>query len=198
MEKALGQYISRYADLTNEELNLILPRIEVREVPKRHLLVQTGEQEQYLNLVSKGVLRKYFFKGREEIITQLAKEGDLISSSVSFLSGQPSQYAIEALEPTIVYSLSRENLEQLYALSPRIERLGRIVITDLYLQKEKWEQDHIQFDIRQRFVNFVHNNADLIQRVPQKYIASYLNIKPETFSRLKHLLKKSPLIATLS
>ena len=189
MEKALGQYISRYADLTNEELNLILPRIEVREVPKRHLLVQTGEQEQYLNLVSKGVLRKYFFKGREEIITQLAKEGDLISSSVSFLSGQPSQYAIEALEPTIVYSLSRENLEQLYALSPRIERLGRIVITDLYLQKEKWEQDHIQFDIRQRFVNFVHNNADLIQRVPQKYIASYLNIKPETFSRLKHLLK---------
>jgi len=198
MEKALGQYISRYADLTNEELNLILPRIEVREMPKRHLLVQTGEQEQYLNLVSKGVLRKYFFKGREEIITQLAKEGDLISSSVSFLSGQPSQYAIEALEPTIVYSLSRENLEQLYALSPRIERLGRIVITDLYLQKEKWEQDHIQFDIRQRFVNFVHNNADLIQRVPQKYIASYLNIKPETFSRLKHLLKKSPLIATLS
>jgi len=198
MEKALGQYISRYADLTNEELNLILPRIEVREVPKRHLLVQTGEQEQYLNLVSKGVLRKYFFKGREEIITQLAKEGDLISSSVSFLSGQPSQYAIEALEPTIVYSLSRENLEQLYALSPRIERLDRIVITDLYLQKEKWEQDHIQFDIRQRFVNFVHNNADLIQRVPQKYIASYLNIKPETFSRLKHLLKKSPLIATLS
>jgi len=198
MEKALGQYISRYADLTNEELNLILPRIEVREVPKRHLLTQTGEQEQYLNLVSKGVLRKYFFKGREEIITQLAKEGDLISSSVSFLSGQPSQYAIEALEPTIVYSLSRENLEQLYALSPRIERLGRIVITDLYLQKEKWEQDHIQFDIRQRFVNFVHNNADLIQRVPQKYIASYLNIKPETFSRLKHLLKKSPLIATLS
>ena len=198
MEKALGQYISRYADLTNEELNLILPHIEVREVPKRHLLVQTGEQEQYLNLVSKGVLRKYFFKGREEIITQLAKEGDLISSSVSFLSGQPSQYAIEALEPTIVYSLSRENLEQLYALSPRIERLGRIVITDLYLQKEKWEQDHIQFDIRQRFVNFVHNNADLIQRVPQKYIASYLNIKPETFSRLKHLLKKSPLIATLS
>ena len=198
MEKALGQYISRYADLTNEELNLILPRIEVREVPKRHLLVQAGEQEQYLNLVSKGVLRKYFFKGREEIITQLAKEGDLISSSVSFLSGQPSQYAIEALEPTIVYSLSRENLEQLYALSPRIERLGRIVITDLYLQKEKWEQDHIQFDIRQRFVNFVHNNADLIQRVPQKYIASYLNIKPETFSRLKHLLKKSPLIATLS
>jgi len=198
MEKALGQYVSNFADLTDEDLELIRTRMEVRELAKRQMLIHAGEQEQYLNLVVKGVFRKYFFKGREEVITQIAKEGDLICSSVSFFTGLPSQYAIEALEPAVVYSLSRENLEELYGLSPRIEKLGRIIITDLYLSKERWEQDHIQFDIRQRFVNFVHNNADLIQRVPQKYIASYLNIKPETFSRLKHLLKKSPLIATLS
>ena len=198
MEKALGQYLSQYADLTNEELELIRPYIKVREFAKRQLLIHVGEQEQYLNLIVKGVLRKYFLKGREEVITQLAKEGDLICSSVSFFSGQPSQYAIEALEPVTVFSLSKQDLEELYVLVPRMERLARLVITDLYLSKEKWEQDHIQFDIRQRFVEFVHNNADLIQRVPQKYIASYLNIKPETFSRLKHLLKKAPLLATLS
>ena len=198
MEKALGQYISKYADLTDEDLNLIRPRIEVREFSKRQLLIDAGETEQYLNLLVKGVLRKYFYKGREEVITHLAKEGDLICASVSFFSGQPSQYAIEALEPVTVYSISRENLEELYGLSPRIARIARLVITNLYLEKERWEQDHIQYDIRQRFVNFVHNNADLIQRVPQKYIASYLNIKPETFSRLKHLLKKAPLLATLS
>ncbi len=198
MEKALGQYLSQFANLTDEDLELIVPRMKVRELSKRQQLIHAGDQEDYLNLVAKGVLRKFFLKGREEVITQLAKEGDLICSSVSFFSGQPSQYVIEALEPSVVYSLSRESLEELYTLSPKMERLARIVITELYLSKEKWEQDHIQFDIRERFVNFVHNNADLIQRVPQKYIASYLNIKPETFSRLKHLLKKSPLIATLS
>jgi CRP-like cAMP-binding protein len=198
MEKALGNYLVRYPNLTDEELEMIRACMEVRELAKRQLLIQPGEQEEYLNLVAKGVLRKFFYKGREEVITQLAKEGDLISSSVSFFSGQPSQYAIEALEPSTVYAISRTHLEELYAISPKMERLARLVITDLYLSKEKWEQDHIQFDIRQRFVNFVHNNTDLIQRVPQKYIASYLNIKPETFSRLKHLLKKSPLIATLS
>ncbi len=198
MEKALRQYVSKYADLTDEDLELIRTRIEIRELAKRQVLTHAGEQEQYLNLVVKGVFRKYFNKGRDEVITQLAKEGDLISSSVSFFSGLPSQYAIDALEPAVVYSLSREKVEELYALSPKIERLGRKIITELYLSKERWEQDHIQFDIRQRFVNFVHNNAELIQRVPQKYIASYLNIKPETFSRLKHVLKKSPLIATLS
>ena len=198
MEKALGHYISKYADLTNEELEFIRPYIQVTQFAKRQLITQVGEQEQHLHLVTKGVLRKYFYKGREEVITQLAREGDLICSSVSFFSGQPSQYAIEALEPVTLYSIAKEHLEELYALIPRMERLARLVITNLYLSKEKWEQDHIQFDIRQRFVDFVHNNADLIQRVPQKYIASYLNIKPETFSRLKHLLKKAPLLATLS
>src|SRR2546429_7742162 len=171
MEKALGQCISKYADLANEELEIIRPRLEVRELGKREVLLRIGEQEQHLNLVIKGVLRKYFYKGREEVITQLAKEGDLISSSVSFFSGQPSQYTIEALEPTVLLSLSRQKLEELYELNPGLERLGRLVITDLYLTKEKWEQDHIQFDIRERFVNFVHNNAELIQRIPQKYIA---------------------------
>jgi CRP-like cAMP-binding protein len=198
MEKALWHYVSKYADLSDEELEIIRPFVKVREFGKRQLLIQVGEKEQYLNLVTKGVLRKYFYKGREEVITQLAKEGDLVCSSVSYFSNQPSQYAIEALEPVTVFSLSRQDLEALYSILPRMEKLARKVITDLYLSKEKWEQDHIQFDIRQRFVNFVHNNADVIQRVPQKYIASYLNIKPETFSRLKHLLKKSPLIATLS
>ena len=198
MEKALGHYVSQYADLTNEELESIRPYIQVTQIAKRQLITQVGEQEQFLHLVVKGVLRKYFYKGREEVITQLAREGDLICSSVSFFSGQPSQYAIEALEPVTLYSISKDHLEELYASIPRMERLARLVITDLYLSKEKWEQDHIQFDIRQRFVEFVHNNADLIQRVPQKYIASYLNIKPETFSRLKHLLKKAPLLATLS
>jgi signal-transduction protein with cAMP-binding, CBS, and nucleotidyltransferase domain len=136
MEKALGHYLSRYANLTNEELELILPRIEVREVVKRQLLTQAGEQEEYLYLVVKGVIRKFFYKGREEVITQLAKEGDLICSSVSFFE-PTSQYAIEALEPGVVYALSRENLEELYALIPRMERLSRMVITDLYLSKKR-------------------------------------------------------------
>ena len=91
MEKALGQCISKYADLANEELEIIRPRLEVRELGKREVLLRIGEQEQHLNLVIKGVLRKYFYKGREEVITQLAKEGDLISSSVSFFAAGKSR-----------------------------------------------------------------------------------------------------------
>ena len=198
MEKALGKYLSRYAELSPAELEAISSRMVMREVRKREMILNIGEQEEFLNLVMKGLIRKFFYKNRDEVITQIAVEGDLISSSVSFLSNQPSLYAVEALESSVLASISREKVEELYELSPRLERIGRVIITELYLEKERWEQNHIEFDIRERFVNFIHSNPDLIQRVPQKYIASYLNIKPETFSRLKHLLKKSPLIATLS
>ena len=89
-------------------------------------------------------------------------------------------------------SISRLRLEKLYKESSRVERLARLIITELFLQKEEWELELIRMDTRERFVNFVQDNPDLMQRVPQKYLASYLNMKPETFSRLKHLLKRAP------
>jgi len=92
---------------------------------------------------------------------------------------------VEALEPITVFSISRRQLEKLYENNVRIERLGRKIITHLVLQKEEWEHECIRMETRERFLHFVDNNADLLQRVPQKYLASYLNMKPETFSRLK-------------
>jgi len=67
--------------------------------------------------------------------------------------------------------------------------MSRLIITELFLQKEYWELERIRYTTKERFVRFMAENPDLFQRVPQKYLASYLNIKPETFSRLKHLLR---------
>ena len=192
MLDTLRQYVSRYVTLTNEEFAHVSDMLEIRTFDKRQVLVQVGETENYLNFVLKGLLRKYFYKGSTEIITQIAREGDMIASSTSFLSGTPSPYIVETLEPSTLLSITRQRLEKLYDYSPRIERLGRRVITDLFLQKEEWELECIRLDIRERFLHFVENNPDLVQRVPQKYLASYLNMKPETFSRLKHLLRKKP------
>lgn len=162
----------------------------IRSFDKKELLIKAGEVENYLNFLVKGLVRKYFYKGRTEIITQIAKEGEFVNSSASFLSGSPSPYLVETLEPSTFLSITRDQLEKLYEKNPRIERLGRIVITHLFLQREEWEHECLRLDTRERFLRFVENNPDLMQRVPQKYLASYLNMKPETFSRLKHLLQR--------
>jgi CRP-like cAMP-binding protein len=134
----------------------------------------------------------YFSKGKTELITNIAKEGELVSSSASFLSATPSHYHIETLEPTTLLSLTREDLDEIYQKSVRIERLGRLLTTQFVMQKEEWEHECMRLDTRERFTRFMERNPDLVMRVPQKYLASYLNMKPETFSRLKNQLRKRP------
>jgi len=190
MLDTLKKYISGFVSLTNEEFALMANELVIRNFDKRELLTRAGEVENYLNFVVKGLVRKYFYKGRTEIITQIAKEGEFINSSASFLSGNPSPYLVETLEPSTFLSVTRDQLERLYENNPRIERVGRIVITHLFLQREEWEHECLRLDTRERFLRFVENNPDLMQRVPQKYLASYLNMKPETFSRLKHLIQR--------
>jgi len=186
MLDALRQYISGFVSLSNEEFTLLADTLVIRNFDKKELLTNAGEVENYLNFVVKGLVRKYFMKGRTEVITQIAREGEFVNSSASFLSNTPSPYVVETLEPSTFLSITRQQLEKLYEESPRIERLGRIAITHLFLQREEWEHACLRLDTRERFTHFVKNNPDLVQRVPQKYLASYLNMKPETFSRLKH------------
>jgi CRP-like cAMP-binding protein len=188
MVSRIKEYLGRFLMLSPEEWNMLGHLLEVRTCDKKVKLVEEGETESHLHFVVKGLARKYFYKDKEEIITQLAKEGELISSSVSFLAGTPSDYIVETIEPTTFISLSRENIEELYQSNNRWQKLGRLVITELFLEKERWELERISYTTRERFVRFVSNNHELFQRVPQKYLASYLHIKPETFSRLKHLL----------
>lgn len=189
MVKALKEYLARFIELTDEEFEVITSIAEVRTYDKKVRLIDEGEYENYFNFIVKGLARKFFYKDDEEIITQLAKEGELISSSVSFLSGEKSLYIVETIEPTTFLSFSKESIEMLYARDKKWQRLGRLVITDLFLQKENWDLERMLYSTQERFVRFVSNNSNLFQRVPQKYLASYLNIQPETFSRLKHLLR---------
>jgi signal-transduction protein with cAMP-binding, CBS, and nucleotidyltransferase domain len=189
MVAILQKYIDQFIDLPVEELEALISSIEVRSVDKKVRLTDINETEKYLYFVIKGLARKFFYKGKEEIITQIAKEGELISSSVSYFSGTPSGYVIETVEPTTFYSLHHDRADQLYSRYPKLERLSRLIITELFLQKEVWELERIRYSTKERFLRFMNENPELFQRVPQKYLASYLNIKPETFSRLKHLLR---------
>ena len=190
MIDTVRQYVSRFVTLSEKEFDLFAQVLEFREFGKKQFLVKEGEVEQYLNFIVQGLALKFFSKNKEEVITQIAKEYDLICSYESFLSGTPSTYAVVTIEPATFISISKQNVENLYLSSPKMERLGRMLVTQQFLAKEHWDYDRMRLNSHERFIKFIKDNASLLQRVPQKYLASYLNIKPETFSRLKHLLRK--------
>jgi len=186
------EYLRKFMDITDDEFtHYVLPVIKVRRFGKKDMLTRAGEIEHYFNFILKGLVRKYYKKGNQEINTQISFEGHLILSQESFHSRQPSEYYVEAIEPSTVVSISYDDLERAYSRSHRMEHLARLLITYAMVIKDRWQMQLVKMTPRERFLSFVAKNPMLIQRVPQKYLASYLNIKPETFSRFKHLLRPS-------
>ena len=186
----LKDYLRKFVNISDEEFDrVLLPVIRVRKFGKKEAITKFGEIENHFNFIVKGLVRKYYLKGIHEINTQISTEGHLITSQESFHSRQPSEYIIEAIEPTTVVSITHDDLERVYAKSHQMEHLARLLITYAMVIKDKWQMQLVKMTPRERFLRFVTKNPELMQRVPQKYLASYLNIKPETFSRFKHLLK---------
>jgi CRP-like cAMP-binding protein len=183
-------YLRKFVDLTEDEFNqYLLPVTKVRRFGKKEIITKAGEIENHFNFVVKGLVRKFYKKGHHEINTQISMEGHLILSQESFHGRTPSEYYVEAIEPTTFVSISYDDLERLYKQSHKMEHIGRLVVTYAMIIKDRWQMQMVKMTPRERFLNFVTKNPELMQRVPQKYLASYLNIKPETFSRFKHLIK---------
>jgi CRP-like cAMP-binding protein len=190
--KPFLDYLRKFVELSEDEFRLyIYPYISIRKYSKKQMITEAGEVENYFNFIVKGLARKYYKRGREEINTQISFEGHIMHSQESFHSRTPSEYCVEAIEPTTLVSITYDNLEKIYARSGKMEHLGRLIITYTMVIKDRWQMQLVMHTPRERFVRFVQHNAELLQRVPQKYLASYLNIKPETFSRFKHLIRAS-------
>jgi CRP-like cAMP-binding protein len=185
----LHRYLSGFVPLTRAEFGQLLPYIEIREFEKKVKVIDKGEIERYLNVIAWGLVRKYLPVRNREITVGLATEGHIVHSELSFHYRIPSGTVIETIEPTVFFSISYDSLQALYDQFPKAERLGRLLISDLYVRKDNRYFDQLLKNTRERFLQYVKTHPQMMQRVPQKYIASYLNIKPETFSRLKHLMR---------
>jgi len=189
MIAGLLNFFNRHATVTPQDIEELMEFVEIRSYDKKVKLTDIGEVAENIHFILSGLARKYFFKGKQEIITHIVKEGGLISSAASFFSGKPSKYIVETLEQTKVISLSRQNLEKLFEKDKKWERITRLLMGNYFIVQEIQVLDNIRLSTKERLRKFINENPDLMERVPQKSIASLLHIKPETFSRLKKDVK---------
>ena len=186
----IHQYFNGFLVLGTDEFEALLPYFEIREFAKKAQVVKAGEIDRYFNIILKGLVRKYTIVGKKDVTLQLSIEGQMIHSEISFNTQTPSDTIVEAIEPTVFLSMNYDNLQTVYEKFPKIEKLGRLLITYMFIKKDFRNFSQLKKTTRERFIDYMQSHPDMLQRVPQKYIASYLNIKPETFSRLKHLMKQ--------
>ena len=152
----LRKYLSRFIEFDDIEFAGISKFVEVRNFNAKDQLTKIDEVDQYLNFILKGVIRRYFLRGKEEIVSHITKEGDMICSPISFFSNSKSFYVIEAVEDCTVVSISRDNLEKMFSSSDRFERLGRLVIIEWLVQQCEWENVRVRLSPKERFLYFVN------------------------------------------
>ena len=182
-------HLQRFSPISRESVEKLIPYLEIRRFEKKKKLVNQGEMEDYLNVVIKGLVRKYVPSSiRGEVTLQLATEGHFIQSEISFHHRVPSEVIVQTLEPTVLVSIRHDRLQEAFEIMPEFEILGRAIIMDMFIKKDARYFDQLKTPTRDRFLEYINTHPEMLQRVPQKVLASYLNIKPETFSRLKHLL----------
>lgn len=184
-------FLNKFLELTPDEFaQYIQPFIVLRRFEGKAIVSSIGAVENYFNFLLKGLARTYYLKDGREIVVQIATPGHIIHAQESFHNRLPSHYCVETIDPSLLASITYDDLEMIYASSNKMQHLGRLVATYTMLLKDKMQLQAATLSPRERFLQFMERYPTLLQRVPQKYVASYLNIKPETFSRFKHMLRE--------
>jgi CRP/FNR family transcriptional regulator, anaerobic regulatory protein len=183
--RSLRTSIEKVSVLQEDEWLGLKNVIQFRSFSKNEVLISEGEVEHCVSYVADGVLRGYFLKDGDEHTIAFTYKGHYCASLGSFMSRSPSRYYIQALSEGVLLSIRYADLQELYDRYRGIERWGRISAEQVLTGFEWRQAELMSFTAEERFRLFMNRSAFLCQQVPQKYIASYLNMTPETFSRLR-------------
>jgi len=181
----LKLFFDKMNPLKRLEWELFKSNTKTKAFQKGEIITREGQIENYLYFISKGGTRIFYLKEGNETNIDFRFENQFTSSYASFLTQTPSRQYIEAIEDSVLYAINYKALQKMYGLSKNGERLGRINAQDLFLEKEMHEASLMLDTPEERFNQLFQNKKHWLQRVPQKQIASYLNMTPETFSRIK-------------
>jgi len=185
------QNISKHISLTSEEEFHFLSKTEVKYYNAKTLILNAGEICKHSYFVNSGLLRSFTINDHiVEHVLSFACEGWWIGDMYSLLSQKPGNLFVEVLEDAEVVLLSKENQELLYQEIPKLERFFRILTENSLVANQERLMDNLSLSAEERFEKFCKKYPTLIQKVPQKQIASYIGVTPEFFSKMKSRLLK--------
>lgn len=153
---------------------------------KDTIILDIGEINDKLYFVEEGVLQEFSYHEEEQTNTHwLMPEGSFVYSTVSFINEVPTEMGIKAIEKVKLLYITKPDLQIIYEKVPQMERVGRLVTEQTLTEYEKFLLLIRYRSSEEKLAWFEETFPTLVNRVPQKYIASYLNIRPETLSRVR-------------
>jgi CRP-like cAMP-binding protein len=183
---SLIDFFRQLVPVPDADVSEIRARFSAMQVPARAYLMQPGEVAQQCYFVVKGCVRVSVqnIEG-EDVSCYFAAEGMFVSNYESFLTGAPSAYGLQALEACELLAIDRLGMEELYRRTTFGERVGRRMAELLFIDTMQRLTSFYMQTPEQRYLHFLATSPQLLNRIPQHYIASYIGVRPQSLSRIK-------------
>ncbi len=185
MEQKIIEYISKYVPLLDEEKSSILRELSYKTFKKGTHLLKEGQisKECYFNI--QGLVRQYEIVDGEEKSTDFYSEGEALVAFESASRQVPCNFSWICEEDTTVVIGRLDGIEAAYVKNPKLEKMSRLFINQEFGKYQTLSASLITLNPEQRYLQLIDKRPDLIKRVAQYHLASYLGIKPETLSRIR-------------
>ncbi|MDN5202469.1 Crp/Fnr family transcriptional regulator [Fulvivirgaceae bacterium BMA10] len=171
--------------MEEEDFELLRKYFKPKQYFKGDFLVKGDETCDEVLFIAEGYFQVFVLNDIEENTIHIAGNGDFITALSSFISRAPSDEYVQSITDSNGLAINYQDLQTLYDHSKSWERLGRFVMENLFVRKQKRVISFIKDSAELRYEHLLLNTPELLQHIPLRILASYIGVKPETLSRIR-------------
>ena len=182
------EHLRKYVDFNEAEWILFSQQLSFAKLKKKHYFAESGKVCNKVGFILKGSVRYFHIKDGEDITGYFSFENEFLSSYKSYLTGSPSHVYIQALEDALLITFTKKDMDEMLAdpmLAYKMERFGRLIAEQYLCCYEDRVTAFITQTPEERYLELTNTGREILQRMPQHYIANYLGITPVSLSRIR-------------
>lgn len=175
----------KYSTMTHDELDILESVLVPMKFAKNEMILKTGEVCRNIYYVDRGLIRQFYFKNGKEVTEHLGVDHSIFMCIESLFREEPTRLQVEALEQTWIYAMPKEKLEEVALHNVNIQILYRKILEESLILSQI-HADLVRFESAQdKYKKLCKSSPQIVLRAPLVYIASYLQMSPETLSRVR-------------
>ena len=175
----------KYSTMTHDELDILESVLVPMKFTKGEIILKEGDVCEHIYYVERGLTRQFYFKNGKELTEHIGVEHSIVMCIESLFKEKPTYLQLEALEPTLIYALPKHRLEEVALHNVNIQILYRKILEESLIISQV-HADMLRFETAQdRYLKLCKQSPQVVLRAPLVYVASYLQMTPETLSRVR-------------
>ncbi len=187
----MKSFLAKYFNFSAEEYDLFISNANLLKLKKKDHLIFGGTPVKKMFFIEKGLVRGYHLNDGVDTTHHFFVEKNFATDYKSFLTKKDGELYLEALTDTLVYEFDKSKLVSFYQAHPKFVEIRFLLAEHAYLQMVERVKDLQTKRLKERYSKLINTNPDLFQHVPQKHIATYLGVMPQSLSRIKASVLKA-------